>query len=283
MLLRTLLAIVFVEAAAQDVGDFVSNFIKLEGKRENKSRPFARIVNGFEVKPPYSIPFMAFLRIDDIPDKKYLCGASLLNARYAITAAHCVDPEYKDLFNLFAHRHNKNLGSKEEGGTAHRLADLIIHEKYEVLPSGVPLNDIAVLKLSSPVKQINTFVRLATPKTPLPSSKTPLTVIGWGLTFTNGDDSDELQMADSLHLTKQCYKTKPGLTEDLHLCAVGDFGMDACTNDSGGPLILPVKDGYLQIGIVSTGAACGVFNEPGIYTRISTQFNWIRAATQRLK
>lgn len=52
-------------------------------------------------------------------------------------------------------------------------------------------------------------------------------------------------------------------------------GLDTCQNDSGGPLSVQSKsrlDRLEQVGIVSWGYGCGGI---GIYTRVSTYFQWI--------
>lgn len=55
---------------------------------------------------------------------------------------------------------------------------------------------------------------------------------------------------------------------------------DACTNDSGGPLIKLNRNGCpYQVGIVSWGVRCGVPNSPGVYTKISPYAGWIAAVT----
>lgn len=48
-------------------------------------------------------------------------------------------------------------------------------------------------------------------------------------------------------------------------------GKDACQGDSGGPAVLDHK----LVGIVSWGEGCGNPNYPGVYTKISSIFNWL--------
>ena len=53
-------------------------------------------------------------------------------------------------------------------------------------------------------------------------------------------------------------------------------GLDTCQGDSGGPLSVQHKtrlDALNQVGIVSWGYGCGGI---GIYTRVSTYYNWIQ-------
>ena len=65
---------------------------------------------------------------------------------------------------------------------------------------------------------------------------------------------------------------------ELTLCALGANGKDACQGDSGGPLV--VRGGNsgadIQVGVVSWGIDCGIVGIPGIYSQVSTAYNWIQ-------
>lgn len=52
------------------------------------------------------------------------------------------------------------------------------------------------------------------------------------------------------------------------------YGVDACQEDSGGPLVCRLEDDkYHLVGIVSSGKGCGIY--PGLYTDVSRYMDWL--------
>eukprot|EP00804_Cyclotella_cryptica_P004259 CCRYP_013466-RB/>CCRYP_013466-RB protein AED:0.27 eAED:0.27 QI:0/0/0/1/1/0.5/2/0/378 len=135
----------------------------------------------------------------------------------------------------------------------------------------------------------------------LPSPGDDLVVMGWG----DVDASDEVQTtSDYLRDTTVVYmsnakceqskgwvQTSSGPTMGYYeggisssmMCAVDNVGTvsDACQGDSGGALVYPgaADDGSedVQVGIVSWGFGCADPDFPGVYSRISSQYAWLRS------
>lgn len=65
------------------------------------------------------------------------------------------------------------------------------------------------------------------------------------------------------------------ITKDMLCAGYMQGGRDACTADSGGPLICNNK----LAGIVSYGIGCALEGYPGIYTNVGYFLDWLRQNT----
>lgn len=57
------------------------------------------------------------------------------------------------------------------------------------------------------------------------------------------------------------------------MCTYG-IGKDACSYDSGGPVLYPFNRHYL-LGIISYGMVCAA--QPGVNARVTSFLDWIRS------
>ncbi|XP_035233263.1 transmembrane protease serine 9-like, partial [Stegodyphus dumicola] len=76
-----------------------------------------------------------------------------------------------------------------------------------------------------------------------------------------------------------CVEAYGGLILDTNICAGGEKNKDACSGDSGGPLIVKSDGKWFSVGVVSWGRTCGGLDLPGVYTRVSQYLDWIRDET----
>ncbi|XP_037093352.1 anionic trypsin-1-like [Pollicipes pollicipes] len=68
-----------------------------------------------------------------------------------------------------------------------------------------------------------------------------------------------------------------GITSRMVCAGLDEGGKDTCQGDSGGPMMLKGADNvYTLAGIVSFGKGCAVPGNPGVYTRVSEFYNWIK-------
>jgi len=93
-----------------------------------------------------------------------------------------------------------------------------------------------------------------------------------------------------LRIVKELGEKDDGIYEGVHVGYPYNWyigSADTCQGDSGGPLWTNVeaKDGIraTQIGVVSRGKDCGVFQKPGIYTRVSKIYDWLKQTIEENK
>jgi len=151
--------------------------------------------------------------------------------------------------------------------------------------------DFALCKLNRPVYNAKPIVLNFDPLEPEVGEN--LTIIGLGATSPDRDDPQVpqyLQWAEVQAIAQtECNKNTSydGNVTDSMLCA-GFEGRDACTGDSGGPLIGRAWGGSkfidYHVGVVSWGYKCADPNYPGVYSRTSSRADWIKkTACQKLK
>jgi trypsin len=149
--------------------------------------------------------------------------------------------------------------------------------------SATEADDVAVVQLDAPVDGI------AFPTLPNSADRshetpgTPALAMGWGSTksqsptdFGPGVYPDDLRQVELPVVSDNpCQGVfdgvhNPAVYPKVMLCAGGDGQHDACTGDSGGPLLSPLADGGWElIGVTSWGNGCAVSGMPGVFTRLS--------------
>ncbi|KAH8375073.1 hypothetical protein KR093_002615, partial [Drosophila rubida] len=235
----------------------------------NLDFPFGRIVNGEETtidEHPYQVSIQT-------TKGNHFCGGSLIGSDIILTAAHCMQ-SHKALemqVRLGSTMHN-------EGGEVVGVKNFKFHEGYN---SELMVNDVAVMKLNSPVRQTSKIRTIALADK-APDSGTPAVVSGWGTTcfLFCSSPKNLLAVEVSILTIKDCssesysYGTK---IQDTMICANGEK-KDACQGDSGGPL---VSNGKLA-GVVSWGNGCAWTNYPGVYADVASLKSWIEKTASEL-
>ncbi|GLD57421.1 uncharacterized protein AKAME5_000964800 [Lates japonicus] len=132
-----------------------------------------------------------------------------------------------------------NLQGNNPNEVSRTVARIILHPNYDSITNN---NDIALLKLSSPVT-FTDYIR-------------PVCLAAGGSVFNNGTDS---------------WVTGWGAVKE------GDVSSPSPQGDSGGPMVSKKGSVWVQSGIVSFGFGCARPNLPGVYSRVSRYQSWIES------
>ncbi|XP_078247576.1 coagulation factor VII [Pogona vitticeps] len=232
-----------------------------------------RIVGGYTC-PPGECPWQALI----IDGTKKRCGGVLLAPSWVATAAHCLDLVRKKALRirLGEHRINQEDGSEQE----RRVAEMIIHEKYS---SKSVDNDIALLKLASPVNFTDYVVPICLPPQRFAAKVLHYveysTVSGWGRLLEGGATSTTLMhvQVPRMHKTECVRHTNFNITDNMFCAGYLNGTRDACEGDSGGPHVTEYKNTWFLTGIVSWGKGCAAIGTYGVYTNVVKYIPWLNS------
>ncbi|XP_038594133.1 tryptase-like [Micropterus salmoides] len=159
------------------------------------------------------------------------------------------------------------------------VSQIIKHPNYNKIPND---NDIALLKLSSPVN-FTDYIRpvcLAAAGSVF-NAGTTCWVTGWGdiqygVSLPYPQNLQEVSVP--IVSNDECYTAYGGKITSNMICAgVAQGGKDSCQGDSGGPLVTKTSSTWVQAGVVSFGELCAQPNFPGVYARVSQYHSWINS------
>ncbi|XP_053660757.1 trypsin alpha-3-like [Anopheles marshallii] len=233
--------------------------VQVDSNDDDKDRKFSgRIVGGTELEEP--LPYLLSLR----DSGNHICGASIISAKHALSAAHCQNPPSDvERLTLLAGTVQR---TDDASGIVFQVDKVVTHPEFV---QKTYLNDVAILRIATSFLDHSGLATI-----PLASELYNLrvnsvsTVNGWGLTAQDSTLAPTLRTVNIpiTSYSKCVAKWRPVRIAKTAICA-GHPGRDSCNGDSGGPL---VQNGT-QIGLVSWGAdRCGS-DYPGIYTYIGNK------------
>jgi trypsin len=222
--------------------------------RAQAPRGHASITGGHT--PTRGYPFMAVVRSDKRNQPGYLCGGSLIAARWVLTAGHCVyDPATGT--KIPPERVKVVLGQTSIQAFLDNSADPEWRPAatVELNPSyregeATATHDVALVQLATPVAYAQ--ARLPRPPdVPLWAPGTPATLIGFGKTAADSQISPNLLETEvTVRPDTECRSANGAVDVSVTICAMSGDARGACQGDSGGPLLVSGTDSVLA-GVTS--------------------------------
>jgi V8-like Glu-specific endopeptidase len=237
--------------------------------------PSPRIVNGH--LPTQAWPAQTSV-LFTTSSGQYVCGGTLVSARWVLTAAHCVTNDDNSV--LAAGAFSLRVGGTTRSSGHPSAVDQVKRNPF-YSPSALT-NDLALLHLVSAAPQEPTrIVASGTAESALWAGGVQATVIGWGITETGSGSTNLVEAQVPMVSDGSCSSAWGTNFKSSSMVCAGGASIDTCGGDSGGPLMVPRNGSFTIVGVTSWGSnTCGTAGLPGVYARLGAPSlnSWVRSS-----
>lgn len=251
--------------------------VPLEPQELKDAGKIATIVGGTDASPESALYFVMILTYNQGKKKWEFngCGGTLVSDRHVLTAGHCAfgsdpnnDAAYVGAYQPF----DSNIGHPYFFS---KIASYTIHPDFQ---DGPNKSDVAIATLQSPI-DLNVFKNMRVGSADIAVHDGDMvTVLGFGRKqFSDTTQTRTLQQVQMPFISQSaCREFYGGVLDDMVCTGYREGGKDACSGDSGGPMLIVANGVLSQIGIVSWGDGCAIAGKPGVYASVQLYYSWIQ-------
>jgi V8-like Glu-specific endopeptidase len=253
------------------------NLRSLSGDADGQGEGASRVIKGVPAKDGY---WKSAVNIEIGRGTTYAaaCGASVIDRRWLLTAAHCVfDQKRGGVRSLeWATAYEGSYGYKR--GKPLRVTEVHVHRQFKIVNDQLTY-DVALLKLekdaAAPRQKLASYHGVRAFLT----EGNVATVVGWGNTDPQGYRPSPILLQANVPIVgeKACLSVYPNVGQVAFCAGYPQGGVDTCQGDSGGPLYVAGSNAeHVQAGITSFGKGCARPNAYGVYTNLGLFEQWIK-------
>ncbi|XP_062435999.1 urokinase-type plasminogen activator [Rhea pennata] len=246
---------------------------------------YFKIVSGSQAEVE-SQPWIAGIFQNIKGTDHFLCGGSLIDPCWVLTAAHCFHAQLKDKLAYKVFLGKSILNATDNKEQVFMVDDIISHPDFTDETGGNE-NDIALIRIKTASGQCaveTKYVRtvcLPEKNLHLPDN-TQCEISGYGKQDFYDIFYAQRLMSANVNLISQrkCtheYYDNIRVTDNMVCAGDSTWKTDACKGDSGGPMVCEHNGRMMLYGIVSWGDGCAKKNKPGVYTRVTRYLSWIES------
>jgi secreted trypsin-like serine protease len=232
------------------------------------------IVGGQDARA-YEFPWQVSVRRKST--NGHFCGGMIINERWILTAAHCMDGETPGIVSIVVGDWDRSAAS-----TVRQTLDVALIKMHENYNSRTYVNDISLVKVTTDIVFSQDVQPVCAPDPDNNYVYYKSQCSGWGTVSSGGTCCPNILKYVTMNVTtnaycQNAYGVRYSITADM-ICATDNTGStsrDSCQGDSGGPLTIKEDDGtFRAVGVVSWGIGCAS-GYPGVYARAGYFTSWI--------